>query len=85
MRTLRKAQNLSLDALQKKTGIPLDRLRSVDAGSVSPYLSEAKAISFALGTTIDAMVNGVTIQYALGAFRNIARSLPQNIERTGES
>lgn len=86
MRRVRKAQNLTLDGLQKKTGIPLPRLRSIDSGEVSPYLLEADRIAAALHTTIDALVHGTITTYALGAFRNIAERLPVNNKcQEGES
>lgn len=86
MRLLRKAKNLTLDGLQKQTGIPLTRLRSVDAGEKPPYLSEAMRIADALGTTMDALARGTVTTRMSGAFRNAARHLPtNNIQIEGES
>ncbi len=85
MRRLRKAQNLTLDSLQKRTGIPLPRLRSVEAGDNPPFLSEALRIADALNTTVDALARGAVTTYALGAFRRIADTLPTNNPYKGES
>lgn len=82
MRYLRKSQGLSLDALHRRTGVPLARLRSVEAGDNPPFLSEAKAVAAALGTTIDALVSGVFTVRHLGAFFNMAASLPTNSDKT---
>lgn len=78
MRRLRKAQNLSLYALQKRTGIPLARLREVDAGVRAPYLREALLLSDALGTTVDALARGTVAVRMSGTFRNAAERLPNN-------
>lgn len=78
MRRLRKAQNLSLDALQKRTGIPLARLREVDAGARAPYLREALLLSDALGTTVDALARGTVAVRMTGVYRGAAQSLPAN-------
>lgn len=78
MRRLRKAQGITLEALQQRTGVPAARLREIDGGTKAPYLSEAQRIAAALGTTVDALINGYVTTYALGAFRNIANRLPLN-------
>lgn len=85
MRRLRKAQNLTLDGLHQQTGVPLSRLRSVEAGDNPPFLSEALRIADALNTTVDALARGAVTTYALGAFRRIADTLPTNTNYKGES
>ena len=84
MRFLRKGQGYTLEDLQKRTGVPLWRLRAVDAGEIPPYLMEAQRISSALGTTIDAMIRGAVSSRHTGAFRNVYRSLPKNDNRGNE-
>ena len=76
MRTLRKAQNLTLEALQRKTRVPMTRLLGVDSGAISPFLSEADAIARALGTTIDALVHGTAAVRGPCVFRNISSQMP---------
>ena len=78
MRRVRKAQNLTLDGLSSRTGIPVDRLRRIDSGDIPPYLSEALRISDALHTTMDALARGLVTVQSLGAFRRVAENLPQN-------
>lgn len=80
MRRMRKAQNLTLDTLVARTGIPLDRLRLIESGAKTAYVTEAVKLADALGTSTDALARGAITTYALGAFRNIADRLPQNDE-----
>lgn len=78
MRRLRKSQNLTLDALVKRTGIPLERLRLIESGAKTAYVTEAVKLADALGTSTDALARGAITTYALGAFRRIADTLPTN-------
>lgn len=80
MRRMRKAQNMTLDTLAARTGIPLDRLRLIESGAKTAYVTEAVKLADALGTSTDALARGVITTYALGAFRNIADRLPKNDE-----
>lgn len=86
MRRLRKAKNLTLEGLQKRTGIPLPRLRLVDAGDYAPYLSEALRIAEALDTTVDALARGTAGVRMSGVYRGAIRRLPTNHDQNeGES
>lgn len=86
MRRLRKAKNLTLESLQKRTSIPLPRLRAVDAGDYPPYLSEALRIATALDTTVDALARGTAGVRMSGVYRSAVQRLPTNNDQTkGES
>ena len=84
MRFVRKAQNLSVEALAKRAGLSADRVRKIDAGDVAAYLNEAKSISDALGVTVDALLRGAVARKNSGMYRRAVDTLPKNDINKGD-
>ena len=80
VRIVRKQKNLSVKALALRAGLPLERVRRIDAGEVAAYLNEAKAISDALGVTVDALMRGAVSRRGTGVFRNAIKTIPTDIK-----
>lgn len=76
MRIVRKAQNLTIEALAKRAGLSADRVRKIDSGECAAYLNEARDISDALGVTVDALLRGAVSKRGTGMYRNARHQLP---------
>ncbi len=84
MRFVRKAQNLTIEALAKRAGLSADRVRKIDSGESAAYLNEAKAISDALGVTVDALMRGAIARKNLGVYRRAVDTLPKSDINKGD-
>lgn len=84
MRIVRKAQCLTIEALAKRACLSVERIRKIDAGEVAPYLNEAKAISDALGVTVDALMRGAVSKRGTGVYRSAINNLPNDVKGDNE-
>ena len=84
VRQVREGQNLTVEQLAEKAGMPAVWLMEIERGSTAVLLVEVMAIADALGVQVDELLRGAVAKNNSGMYRRAVDTLPKNEQKDGD-
>ena len=84
VRQVREGQNLTVEQLAEKAGMPAVWLMKIERGSTAVLLVEVMAIADALGVQVDELLRGAVAKNNSGMYRRAVDTLPKNEQKDGD-